>query len=80
MPQAIQIETQAGQQGLANFMGKLRPGARAESLRLTEENTVSIQYAASIQPGRKCPSHRSGSLPVRSAGGAVLASGEDEIF
>src|SRR5215831_17475817 len=38
-------------------MDQLRPGARAERLRLTEENTLSIQSAAPVAPLRKCSSH-----------------------
>jgi len=42
MPQAVHVVGKAEQQGLADWVARLRPGAREESLRLTAEKMLSI--------------------------------------
>ena len=57
MPQAIQIETQAKQQGLANLHRQAAAWGSRRELAFNRGEYALDQRATPIQSGRKCPSH-----------------------
>jgi hypothetical protein len=65
MPQAVQIETQAEQQGLPHLYGQAAAGSASRELAFDGRKHTLDQSAAAAEPRRKSPPHFGAHAVVR---------------
>src|SRR3974390_3565026 len=57
MPQAVQVETQAKQQGLPPWHGQAVPGSASRELAFDRREHALDQSATPVESRRECPAH-----------------------